>query len=202
MIPIKTLLAAYRNGYFPMAVDGRINWFSPDARGILPLERFHLSKRLQRLLRRGQFEVTINQSFRDVISACAARPEEAGNWIDEEIIESYSSLHEAGFAHSVEIWQEQRLVGGLYGVSLNAAFFGESMFHQVTDASKIALCALMHRLGERGYRLLDIQWLTPHLARFGAIEVTRRTYLKRLGEAMEVKCVFDHDRPPEPDVFP
>ena len=185
-----------------MAVDGRINWFSPDARGILPLERFHLSKRLQRLLRRGQFEVTINQSFRDVISACAARPEEAGNWIDEEIIESYSALHEAGFAHSVEIWQEQRLVGGLYGVSLNAAFFGESMFHQVTDASKIALCALMHRLGERGYRLLDIQWLTPHLARFGAIEVTRRTYLKRLGEAMEVKCVFDHDRPPEPDVFP
>ena len=191
MIPINTLLAAYRTGYFPMAVGGRVGWFSPEQRGILPLEGFHTPKRLQRLRRQGRFDVTLNRAFGEVIATCAARPEDGGNWIDDEIIESYTALHAAGFAHSVEAWQGERLVGGLYGVSLNAAFFGESMFHHVTDASKVALCGLVDRLRERDYRLLDIQWLTPHLARLGAIEVPRRRYLELLAEAMQHECVFD-----------
>jgi leucyl/phenylalanyl-tRNA--protein transferase len=189
MIPINTLLAAYRTGYFPMAVGGRVGWFSPDQRGILPLESFHTPKRLQRVCRQGRFDVTVNRTFAAVIAACAARPEEGGNWIDDEIVESYTALHVAGFAHSVEVWQDERLVGGLYGVSLNAAFFGESMFHRVTDASKVALCALVDRLRGRGYRLLDVQWLTPHLARLGAIEVPRRRYLELLAEAMRQESV-------------
>ena len=193
MIPINTLLSAYRTGYFPMAVGGRVGWFSPDQRGILPLEGFHTPKRLQRVRRQRHFDVTVNRAFGEVIAACAARPEDGGNWIDDEIIESYTAFHAAGFAHSVEAWQDERLVGGLYGVSLNAAFFGESMFHRVTDASKVALCALVDRLRERGYRLLDIQWLTPHLARLGAIEVPRRRYLELVAEAMQHECVFDGD---------
>ena len=191
MIPINTLLAAYRTGYFPMAVGGHVGWFSPDQRGILPLTGFHIPKRLKRICRQGRFDVTVNLAFGEAIAACAARSEDSGNWIDDEIIESYTALHAAGFAHSVEIWKDERLVGGLYGVSLNAAFFGESMFHWVTDASKVALCVLVDRLRERGYRFLDIQWLTPHLARFGAIKIPRRQYLELVGEAMQYECVFD-----------
>jgi len=191
MIPINTLLAAYRTGYFPMAVGGHVGWFSPDQRGILPLAGLHIPKRLRRICRQGRFDVTVNRAFGEAIAACAARPEDSGNWIDDEIIESYTALHVAGFAHSVEIWQNERLVGGLYGVSLNAAFFGESMFHRVTDASKVALCVLVDRLRERGYRLLDIQWLTPHLARFGAIKIPRRQYLELVTEAMQYERVFD-----------
>ncbi len=191
MIPINTLLAAYRTGYFPMAVGGHVGWFSPDQRGILPLAGFHIPKRFRRICRQGRFDVTVNRAFGEVIAACAARPEDSGNWIDDEIIESYTALHVAGFAHSVEIWQNERLVGGLYGVSLNAAFFGESMFHRVTDASKVALCVLVDRLRERGYRLLDIQWRTPHLARFGAIKIPRRQYLELVAEAMQYESVFD-----------
>ena len=191
MIPINTLLAAYEQGLFPMAIGGRIGWFSPDRRGILPLDRFHVSRRLGRVLRHGTFRSSVNQSFAEVIAACATRPDDTGNWIDTEIIESYTALHRAGYAHSIEIWDRDALAGGLYGVSLGGAFFGESMFHTVTDASKVALCVLVDRLRARGYRLLDIQWLTPHLARFGAVEVPRTRYLARLAEALALDCCFD-----------
>ena len=190
MIPINTLLGAYRTGFFPMAVGGRVGWFSPDQRGILPLDAVHVSRRLARLVRGGGFEISVNRAFGEVIRACAARPGDAGNWIDDEIIKSYTALHEAGFAHSVETWHESTLAGGLYGVSLKGAFFGESMFHQVTGASKIALVGLVERLRSNRYQLLDIQWETPHLASFGAIEVPRRRYLVLLADAMEVECEF------------
>lgn len=190
MIPIKLLLDAYQTGLFPMAVDGCIQWFSPSRRGVLPLDRLHVSKRLRRVLRQGKFRHTINQAFPDVISACASRPDDVGNWINGELIDSYLALHVAGFAHSVEVWSGQRLVGGLYGVSLHGAFFGESMFHIVTDASKIALCKLVERLQQRSYRLLDVQWVTPHLARLGAIEIGRREYLATLDLAMKMRCQF------------
>ena len=196
MIPINTLLDAYRTGLFPMAVGGRIGWFSPERRGILPLDRFHVPKRLQRVLRQGKFRTTIDAAFGEIVLACASRPDDAGNWIDAEIIASYRNLHDAGFAHSVEVWQDGRLAGGLYGVSLGGAFFGESMFHETTDASKVAVCNLVERLDARGYRLLDLQWLTPHLARLGAVDVPRRIYLEMLAEALEVDCVFGKEELP------
>ena len=191
MISTSTLLEAYRTGHFPMVVAGQIKWFSPDPRGILPLNRFRLSTRIRRVLRQGRFEIAVNRVFRDVIVACASRPDPVGNWIDDEMIKSYISLHEVGFAHSVEAWLDGVLVGGLYGVSLRGAFFGESMFHTATNASKVALCALVDRLRERRYLLLDIQWRTSHLDRFGAIDVPRCEYLSRLREAMKVDCAFE-----------
>ncbi len=190
MIPINTLLEAYRTGFFPMAAGGRLGWYSPEDRGVIPLDDFHVPRRLRRELRRGRFQTTTDRDFRRVIVTCASRADDAGNWIDDEIIESYCALHEAGFAHSVEVWQGETLVGGLYGVSLRGAFFGESMFHTETSASKVALCALVTRLKERGYRLLDLQWLTAHLSQFGAVEVSRREYLRRLASAIEIECVF------------
>ena len=190
MIPINTLLDAYRTGFFPMAVGGRLGWYSPRERGVLPLDQFHIPRRLERLVRQRSLQTTINQDFRRVIRACASRPDTAGNWIDEEIIKSYCVLHESGHAHSVEVWSGDVLVGGLYGVSLRGAFFGESMFRSRTDASKVALCALVGRLQARRYRLLDVQWLTRHLSQFGAIEISRREYLRRLAMAMEVECRF------------
>ena len=190
MIPINTLLGAYRMGLFPMAVAGQIGWYSPERRGILPLEHFHVSRRLRRVLRQGRFHCTVDRAFRTVIAACAARPGDAGNWIDSEIIESYCALHDAGFAHSVEVWQGEQLAGGLYGVNLQGAFFGESMFHVATHASNVALCTLVDRLRDHGYQLLDVQWLTPHLARLGAIEVPRHEYLLMLAAAMEADCEF------------
>jgi len=191
MIPVSTLLAGYRTGYFPMSVDGGIRWFSPGRRGILPLDRFRVPRRLTRLLRQARFHSTVNRSFREVITACASRPDPRGNWIDDEILESYCALHEVGHAHSVEIWDGDELAGGLYGVSLRGAFFGESMFHVVHDASKVALHVLVDRLRARRYQLLDIQWVTPHLARFGAVEIDRGDYLMALGESMQHRCAFD-----------
>ena len=199
MIPINTLLAAYQQGLFPMAIGGRIGWFCPERRGVLPLDRLHVSKRLSRVLRRGRFRTSVNQSFGEVIAACAARPDPSGNWIDTEIIESYTALYRAGHAHSIEVWNHETLVGGLYGVSLGGAFFGESMFHRVTDASKVALCELVARLRARGYRLLDVQWLTPHLARLGAIEISRTRYLALLGDALSVDCAFEDTASRTPD---
>ena len=190
MIPINTLLGAYSRGFFPMAVDGGIGWFSPERRGILPVDGLHVPRRLRRVLRQGRFRGTTNRAFPAVIAACAKRPGE-GTWLDAELIASYTALHEAGFAHSIEVWSGERLAGGLYGVSLRGAFFGESMFHTVTDASKVALCLLVERLRCRGYRLLDVQWLTAHLARFGALEVPRRRYLALLAAALAVDCRFD-----------
>jgi leucyl/phenylalanyl-tRNA--protein transferase len=191
MIPVATLLGRYRTGYFPMAVRGGIEWFSPDPRGVIPLDRFRVPRRMARLLRQQRFRCTVNRSFRDVIVACASRVDTRGNWIDDDIFESYCALHHAGHAHSVEVWDEDRLVGGLYGVSLRGAFFGESMFHRVRDTSKMALCVLVDRLFERGFGLLDLQWVTPHLRQFGAVEISRRQYLTQLAESLQLDCAFD-----------
>ena len=193
MLPPDLLLSAYANGWFPMAVgDGEIRWFSPDPRGIFPLDRFHVPRRLARVIRRGAFTIHINRSFDEVIRACAVadRDDDGGTWIDQQIYESYCALHRAGFAHSVEAWFEGRLAGGLYGVALGGAFFGESMFHVVTDASKVALVALVDRLNARGFTLLDTQWTTGHLEQFGALDIPRRQYLELLAEAIEKDCEF------------
>jgi leucyl/phenylalanyl-tRNA--protein transferase len=191
MIPADVLLAAYASGWFPMAVEpGEIRWYSPDPRGILPLERFRASKRLSRVVRQGRFEIRIDHDFAAVIHACAERPDEDGSWIDEEIVQSYCALHRHGFAHSVEAWESGALVGGLYGVALGGAFFGESMFHRVTDASKVALAALVERLRSGGFVLLDTQWVTEHLARFGAIEIPRQRYLALLESAIRIRAQF------------
>jgi leucyl/phenylalanyl-tRNA--protein transferase len=194
MIPSDLLVSAYASGWFPMAVEpGEIRWYSPDPRGIIPLDSFHVPARLSRVLRSGRFQIEVDRDFDAVIRACAEADrddEEGGTWIDEEIMESYCALNRAGLAHSVEAWEGGRLAGGLYGVALGGAFFGESMFHEVTDASKVALAALVDRLRTRGYHLLDVQWVTPHLQRFGAIEIPRRRYLKMLEEALGVEGEF------------
>jgi leucyl/phenylalanyl-tRNA--protein transferase len=193
MLPPDLLLSAYANGWFPMAVgDGEIRWFSPDPRGIFPLDRFHVPRRLARVIRREVFTIHINRSFDEVIRACAIadRDDDGGTWIDQQIYESYCALHRAGFAHSVEAWFEGRLAGGLYGVALGGAFFGESMFHVVTDASKVALVALVDRLNARGFTLLDTQWTTGHLEQFGAVEIPRRQYLELLAAAIDKDCEF------------
>jgi leucyl/phenylalanyl-tRNA--protein transferase len=194
MLPPDMLLTAYATGWFPMAVDGgEVRWFSPDPRGIIPLDTFHVSRRLARVWRQGTFRIEIDSRFEEVIRACATATrggEEGGSWISDEIVESYVVLHEEGVAHSVEAWNGDRLVGGLYGVALGGAFFGESMFHRETDASKVALVALVERLRGRGYVLLDTQWTTPHLEQFGAIEIPRRDYLRRLDRALKLRCTF------------
>jgi leucyl/phenylalanyl-tRNA--protein transferase len=186
------LVHAYREGIFPMALEtGEIGWFSPDPRGILPLETFHVPARLARVVRRGTFEIRIDAGFEAVMRACAAaREDDDGTWIDERIIDAYVTLHRLGLAHSVETWRGGALVGGLYGVHLGGAFFGESMFHRATDASKVALVALVDRLTRRGFSLLDIQWVTPHLEQFGAVEIPRTEYLSRLAQALERPCAF------------
>jgi leucyl/phenylalanyl-tRNA---protein transferase len=188
MIHPEVLLQGYRLGVFPMAMDdGAIEWFSPDPRAILPLDKFHVPHTLERIVRKGTFEIRTDTAFTEVIQECAQRPE---TWINDEIIKSYERLHQLGHAHSVEAWQDGKLAGGLYGVTIGGAFFGESMFHHVTDASKVALASLVDRLRTGGHRLLDIQWVTPHLERFGAIEIPRRTYLKMLDEALSVDVEF------------
>jgi leucyl/phenylalanyl-tRNA--protein transferase len=191
MIPADALLSAYASGWFPMAIaPGEIRWYSPNPRGIIPLDTFHVPSRLRRTLRQGRFEIRVDTDFAAVIAACAERPDADGNWIDREIIESYCALHAAGFAHSIEAWHEGQLAGGLYGVSLRGAFFGESMFHHVADASKVALVALVERLRTRGFSLLDTQWTTDHLVQFGAIDIPRRRYLRLLEEALALQVEF------------
>ena len=188
MIEPELLLEGYRLGVFPMAMrDGAIEWFSPEPRGILPLQDFHVPHALQRTLKKNVFEIRIDTNFVDVMEACGRR---ADTWINAEIIESYTRLHQLGHAHSVEAWQGGKLAGGLYGVSLGGAFFGESMFHRVTDASKIALCGLVEHLRARNFVLLDTQWLTPHLLQFGGIEVPRNQYLHLLARALQLSRNF------------
>jgi leucyl/phenylalanyl-tRNA---protein transferase len=167
--------------------DDSIQWFSPDPRAILPLEDFHVPHALRRLVRKKVFETTMDTAFPKVIEACAKRED---TWINLEIIESYTRLHEFGCAHSVEAWKEGTLAGGLYGVAVGGAFFGESMFHDVTDASKIALVALVEHLRARKFALLDTQWLTPHLEQFGGIEISRDHYLRLLRRAVELPREF------------
>lgn len=184
MITPALLVRAYQQGAFPMAMeDDEIGWFSPDPRGIIPLETFHAPQRLRRLVRSGRFTTSVNRDFVGVMRACAADRED-GTWMNDELLAAYVGLHQQGLAHSVEVWRDDALVGGLYGVHLGAAFFGESMFHRETDASKVALLVLVERLRAQGFVLLDIQWVTPHLARFGAVELTRDEYLIRLAGAL------------------
>jgi leucyl/phenylalanyl-tRNA--protein transferase len=186
------LLAAYRQGAFPMAIgpEGRIGWFSPDPRAIIPLdERFHIPHGLKRTLKKAPFTIAFDRDFAGVIEACASLRTD-GNWISTAIQESYSELHRLGHAHSVECWQGDLLAGGLYGVHIGGAFFGESMFHRVTDASKVALVAMVERLRQQGFALLDTQWQTPHLTQFGTYEITRAHYLRRLRAAVALECRF------------
>ena len=189
MISADLLLHAYRNAAFPMAMEsGEIAWFSPDPRAIIPLdEGFHVPHGLRRELKKARFEIRINSAFEAVMRGCACRDE---TWINDEILASYVNLHRCGHAHSVETWLGGKLAGGLYGVAPGGAFFGESMFHEVTDASKVALHALVLRLRERGFALLDTQWLTPHLEIFGAHEVSRAEYRRRLLSCTENDCRF------------
>ena len=188
------LLEAYAAGIFPMAEtadDPELFWVDPNRRGILPLEAFHVPRRLRRVLRQGRFSVRADTAFAAVMRGCAAASEtRPATWINDEIVRLYGALFERGAAHSVECWREGELVGGLYGVSLGAVFFGESMFSRVSDASKVALVDLVARLRHGGYRLLDTQFLTPHLARFGAIEVSRARYHRLLAEALRYRAVF------------
>ncbi len=181
-IPPDVLLEAYARGIFPMAHDGEIEWFSPVRRGLIPLdERFHIPHGLKRALKRQPFTLKWDTAFRDVMLACAERNE---TWIDEVILESYCNLHALGFAQSVECWDDEGLQGGLYGVALPGVFFGESMFSRKTDASKIALVGLVENLRERGFQLLDTQWMTPHLRQFGGYELTRKQYQAALATAL------------------
>jgi leucyl/phenylalanyl-tRNA--protein transferase len=184
------VVRAYREGLFPMALeDGEIGWFSPDPRGVLPLDTFHVPSRLARALRQAPFEIRVDTEFEAVMRACAERPE--GTWISEAIVDGYTALHRLGLAHSVEAWRDGRLVGGLYGVHLGGAFFGESMFHRETNASKAALVALVDRLNRRGFKLLDVQWSNPHLVQFGVREIPRLDYLAQLGAALPLERHFD-----------
>ena len=188
IIPSGELLRAYAAGRFPMAVDdGLIEWFSPDPRGIIPLDEFHVPRRLTRSMRQRRFDVTIDRDFPAVILACADRD---STWIDDCLCRSYCRLFETGNAHSVECRVQGRLVGGVYGVSLGGAFFGESMFSLARDASKVALVHLLQRLRHQGYRLFDVQWTTSHLVQFGAVDIPRRSYLARLKHAVGLNVAF------------
>ncbi len=188
------LLRIYAAGIFPMAEDAddpTLYWVDPEMRGILPLDRFHVSRKLQRTLRRNPFEMRCDTAFDEVVAACArARFQRPSTWINGEIRRLVSELHRMGHAHSVESWQDGALVGGLYGVSLGGAFFGESMFSTATDASKIALCHLVARLRRGGYRLLDTQFVTEHLTQFGAIEIPRAEYQALLTDALAANAEF------------
>lgn len=188
------LLRAYRLGLFPMAesrASRALHWLDPEARGVLPLDGFHLPRSLLKTLRSGKFQVTADMDFPGTIAACAAarenRPE---TWINQEIERLFVELHELGFAHSVETWVDGELAGGLYGACLGGAFFGESMFSTATDASKAALVHLVARLRLSGFVLLDTQFITSHLAKFGAIEIPRADYHVRLAEAVDVQARF------------
>jgi leucyl/phenylalanyl-tRNA---protein transferase len=193
-ITTDTLLRAYAAGVFPMAerrTDTELFWVSPEARGILPLDGFHVSHRLARTVRSDRFTVKTDTAFRDVMLACAEpAPDRKESWINDEILRVYGELHDMGHAHSVECWRDGELVGGLYGVRLGGAFFGESMFSRERDASKVALVHLVARLLHGGFALLDAQFITSHLTRFGAIEIPRREYLQMLQDALQTNAQF------------
>lgn len=189
------IIQAYRHGYFPMAtgLEGDIDWFIAEPRTIIPLdERFHIRRSLRQAVRKTAYEIRINSSFDEVIRACARHDvkDEDGVWLSEEMIHLYSQLHRRGYAHSVEVWIDNELSGGLYGIAIRGAFFGESMFTRKSYASQIALVALVERLRERGYRLLDAQMRTPHIAHFGALDLTHLEYLNVLARAMSFDCSF------------
>ncbi len=188
------LLRAYAAGIFPMAESAdskELLWFDPPLRGILPLDGFHVPRSLRKIVRRRVFQVKVDTAFRDVVIACGEPTADRPNtWINEDILNAYAALHERGYAHSVECWRDGRLVGGLYGVALGAAFFGESMFSRETDASKVALVHLVARLVRGRFGLLDTQFVTSHLARFGAVEISRIRYKRLLNAAVSREARF------------
>jgi leucyl/phenylalanyl-tRNA--protein transferase len=188
------LLDAYRHGIFPWPIgdmDEPMAWWSPDPRAVIELDRFHVSRRLRRTCDSRRFTVSLDRDFVGVIRGCATVGDRVGNtWLTKRMIAAYIRLHRLGHAHSVEVWQEKKLAGGTYGVAIGGLFAAESMFHRVRDASKVALVHLVEHLNHRGYVLFDIQQLTPHTARFGAVEIPRREYLARLAEAINVQVGF------------
>lgn len=185
---VEDVLSAYQTGWFPMAdPDGEIYWYEPRLRGIIELDALKVSRSLRRTIAKHTFETRINTAFREVMMQCARRDD---TWISDEIIRVYSALHERGLAHSVESFHNDTLVGGLYGVALGGAFFGESMFSTMADASKVALVALVGRMRERGFVLLDTQFLTEHLQSMGAIEIPRDAYAARLAAALTINVTF------------
>ena len=190
-LTVDRLLLAYRSGIFPWSCDP-ITWWSPDPRAIFELDEFHISKSFAKTLRREPFEITTDKAFVEVMEGCATSRKD-GNWIGPEFIEAYTALHEAGHAHSVECWRDGELAGGVYGVSVGGLFAGESMFHRVSEASKVALHHLVGHLGERGYVLFDIQMVTPITEQLGARHISRDEYLERLADAVEMECGFGED---------
>lgn len=186
------LISAYCQGVFPMAGDdGAVRFYEPDPRAIIPLDTFHVPRRLARTVRSGGLEIRADTAFRQVIEACAAPRPDGGMWISQEIIEAYTALHELGFAHSVEAWRGAALVGGLYGVAVRGLFAGESMFSRERDASKVALVHLVERLRRGGFTLLDTQFVTgPHMLQFGTIEIPRAEYHQRLAAALRIEARF------------
>ncbi len=190
------LLRAYATGVFPMAErrDAHdVFWVDPKRRGVVPLDGFRISRSLRRRILRAPWTIRTDTAFGDVVASCADRPE---TWINQPILDAYLALRTAGFAHSLEVWEGDDLAGGVYGVSLGAAFFGESMFSRRTDASKVALAYLVDRLRQGGFLLFDTQFLTPHLASLGAVEITRAEYQRRLSEALAAAADFDRAGPP------
>ena len=193
-LSVERLLLAYRSGIFPWPIfpDDHMTWFSPDPRAILELDRLHVSRSLAKLMRQGKLECRINTAFDRVIAACAEpAPDRPSTWITPDIMQGYQRLHELGHAHSVETFEDGELVGGLYGVSIGGFFAGESMFSRRSNASKVAVVCLVHRLRERGMELLDIQQGTRHMLSMGGEEIPRRTYLERLARAVRVDTRFD-----------
>lgn len=187
----EVLLNAYCHGYFPMGEEESddIEWYRPDPRAIFPLDEFHISRSLAKKLKKKEYEVRINSCFQKIITLCRNQHKE-GIWITEKMIAMYSSLHSRGFAHSLEIYQKNELAGGLYGVSMGGAFFGESMFHLQTDCSKIALCELVFRMKQKGMILLDTQFSTPHLEHFGVKTIPDSEYYSLLGKAVALPVSF------------
>lgn len=189
-LSVGRLLAAYQKGIFPWTAKP-ITWWSPDPRGILELDQFHVSGSLAKILRRSLFEITFDRAFREVMQACAApAPQRDATWITEEFIAAYTQLHEQGHAHSVECWREGQLVGGVYGVAVGALFAGESMFHRADNASKVALYHLVQHLRVKGFALFDVQMVTPATRSLGATEISRREYLARVAVAVTQTCCF------------
>jgi leucyl/phenylalanyl-tRNA--protein transferase len=187
------VVSAYRSGYFPMAESrsGPVSWHSPDPRAIIPLKEFNIPRSLRREMKRSACPITVDRAFEQVIAKCAERRFPDDTWISGDIIRVYTELHTMGIAHSVETWQEGKLVGGLYGVAIGGAFFGESMFSRIPNASKFALVSLVGRLNARGYRLLDTQIMNEHIRQFGAVDIPRDRYLMLLSDALTAPVSFD-----------
>ncbi len=192
----RNLVLAYAHGVFPMVEDGRLMWFCPDPRGLMPLdERFHVSRSLARTIRQRRFACTVDTCFARIVKQCADRIDGEPTWISPEISQAYGQLHRMGLAHSVETWPADAVgigspVGGLYGVSIGGGFFAESMFHKATDAGKVAVAYLVDRLRQRNFTLCDIQWTTANLCRFGAYDIGRDDYLARLNQAISLDRQF------------